>query len=83
VTSSSGTLTTSNATDLLVGANTVQQNTTGPGANFTQRLLTSPDGDVAEGRVVTAAGSYSASAPLSGGGWVMQMVAFRALAGGG
>ena len=38
-----------------------------------------PDGDIAEDRVVTAVGSYSASAPLSSAGpWVMQMVAFRA-----
>jgi hypothetical protein len=76
-TSSSGNLATSNATDLLVGANIVQQHTTGPGTNFTQRLLTSPDGDIAEDLVVTTTGSYSATAPVSGGGWVMQMVAFR------
>jgi hypothetical protein len=76
-TSSSGNLATSNATDLLVGANIVQQNTTGPGANFTQRLLTSPDGDIAEDRVVTTTGSYSATAPVSGGGWAMQLAAFR------
>jgi hypothetical protein len=80
--SNSGNLTTTSTTgDLLVGANTVTDVTTGPGANFTQRLLTNPDGDIAEDRVVTAAGSYSASAPLGGGGWVMQMVALRA--GGG
>jgi hypothetical protein len=80
--SSCGPLTTTSTTgDLLVGANTVSDVTTGPGANFTQRLLTNPDGDIAEDRVVTAAGSYSASAPLGGGGWVMQIVAFRA--GGG
>ena len=67
-------MTTTNATDLLVGANIVETGTNGPGAGFTQRLNT-PDGDIAEDRVVTAAGSYSASAPLSPGGWVMQMVA--------
>ena len=76
-TSNSGNLATSNATHLLVGANIVQQNTTGPGANFTQRLLTNPDGDIAEDRVVTTTGSYSATAPVSGGGWVMQLAAFR------
>jgi uncharacterized protein YciI len=80
-TSSSGTLKTANATDMLVGANTVQTSTSGAGSGFTKRLLTSPDGDIAEDEVVTAAGSYSASAPLSpAGGWVMQMVAFRAAA---
>jgi hypothetical protein len=78
VTSSSGSLTTSNAMDLLVGANIVEQHTNGPGANFMERLLTNPDADIVEDQVVTAAGSYSATAPLSGGGWVMQLVALRA-----
>jgi hypothetical protein len=77
-TSTSGAVVTNNATDLLVGANTVWTSTTGPGSGFTQRLLTQ-DGDIAEDRVVTAIGSYNASAPLSSAGaWVMQMVAFRA-----
>jgi hypothetical protein len=77
--SSSGTVPTTNGTDLLVGANTVQTTTTGPGANFTNRMITNPDGDIAEDRVVTVPGFYSASAPVSNsGGWVMQMVAFRA-----
>ena len=34
--------------------------------------------------MVTATGSYSATAPLTDGSWIMQMVAFRAaLTGGG
>lgn len=79
VTSNSGTLRTTTATDLLVGANTVQTYDTGPGSGFTQRLLTKTDGDIAEDAVVTVVGSYSASARLgTAGGWVMQMVAFRA-----
>jgi hypothetical protein len=77
-TSSSGTLTTTNAIDLLVAANTVQTTTLGPGAGFNQRLLT-PDHEIAEDALVTATGSYNASVQLgSVGGWVMQMVAFRA-----
>ena len=44
-TSSSGPATTTNATDLLFGANLVITQTTGPGCGFTRRLLTSPDGD--------------------------------------
>jgi hypothetical protein len=77
-TSSSGVVTTTNPTDLLVGANVVWTVTTGPGSGFTQRLLTS-DGDIAEDQRVTATGSYGASAPLdSAGPWIMQMVAFRA-----
>jgi outer membrane biosynthesis protein TonB len=52
--------------------------TTGPGSGFTKRLLTLPDGDIAEDQIVTAAGSYRATAPLGyWGNWVMQMVAFR------
>ena len=33
--------------------------------------------------MVTATGSYSATAPLSSGAWIMQMVAFRASSSGG
>ena len=81
-TSSSGTVTTSNPTDLLFAANLVLTRTTGPGANFTTRLLTQPDGDIAEDRMVTAVGSYSATAPVSPAGqWIMQMVAFRTPSG--
>jgi hypothetical protein len=76
--SGSGSATTTNATDLIFGANLVQTRTTGPGSGFTGRLLTSPDGDIAEDRMVTATGSYSATAPVRPSGrWIMQMVAFR------
>ena len=76
--SSSGSATTTNATDLIFGANLVQTVTTGPGSGFTKRLLTSPDGDIAEDRMVSATGSYSATAPIRPSGhWIMQMVAFR------
>jgi hypothetical protein len=77
--SSSGAVTTTNATDLLFAANLVQTTTSGPGGGFTSRLLTVPDGDIAEDEMVTAAGSYSATAQLSpSNSWIMQMVAFRA-----
>src|SRR4029079_6728519 len=77
ITSSSGDL-NANASDLLVAANTVQHTTTGPGSGFTQRIIT-PDQDIVEDRFVTTEGSYNGSAPLNlQGGWVMQMVAFRA-----
>ena len=78
---SSGSVTTTNATDLLFGANLVQTVTTGPGSGFTTRMLTSPDGDIAEDEMVTATGSYSATAPLGSGQWIMQMVAFRTPSG--
>src|SRR6266568_2354397 len=84
-TTNSGSATTTNATDLLLGASMVATFTTGPGTGFTSRLLTSPDGDIAEDRMVTATGSYSATtAALSPAGpWVMQMVAFRTPTGTG
>jgi fibronectin type 3 domain-containing protein len=70
-------ISTSNPTDLLFGANLGQQASTGPGAGFTSRLLTSPNGNIAEDRMVTSTGAYSASAPMFYGAWTMQMVAFR------
>ena len=83
-TSSTATLTTTAATALLVAGNDIQTLTAGPGPGFTRRLLTAPNGDIAEDRVVTAAGTYNATAPLNGSGaWVMQLVAFRAAGLGG
>ena len=71
-------MTTTNARDLLVAANTVWTNTVGPSTGFTSRVITSPDGDIAEDRTVTATGSYRATTALSGAGpWVMQMVGFK------
>ena len=77
--SSSGAVTTTNASDLIVGANMVFTSTIGAGTGFTSRRITTPDGDIYEDRVVTAAGSQTATAPLSGAGaWVMQLAAFKA-----
>src|SRR6185437_5453180 len=82
--SNSGPATTTNANDLIVAANIVATLTRGPGAGFTRRMITVPDGDIAEDRIVTTVGSYSGSAPLSSAGsWIMQMVAFKAASGGG
>jgi hypothetical protein len=78
-TSSSGTATTTSASELLVGANMVFTSTTGPGSGFTSRIITRPNGDIAVDQIVTATGSYQATAPLSGSGpWIMQMAGFRA-----
>jgi hypothetical protein len=77
--SDSGSVTTGNANDLLVGTNLVQTVTTGPGAGYTSRVITIPNGDILEDRAVTATGSYNATAPVSpSGSWIMQLVAFRA-----
>jgi fibronectin type 3 domain-containing protein len=75
--SSSGPVVTTNPTDLLVAANMVTTTTTGPGSGFTSRAITVPDADILEDRFVTSAASYSATAPLTSGDWIMQMVAFR------
>ncbi|HXQ27297.1 MAG TPA: IPT/TIG domain-containing protein, partial [Candidatus Acidoferrales bacterium] len=81
--SSSGAVTTTNANDLLVAGNVIQTLTTGAGTSFTKRVITSPDGDILEDRIVTATGSYTGTAPVSPAGqWIMQMVAFRAAGGG-
>jgi hypothetical protein len=60
------------------GANTVTV-TSSQTATFAERVHSEPVGQIAEDRVVTATGLYSASAVLdSSGAWVIQMVAFRA-----
>ena len=82
-TSSTPYVTTKNANDLLFSANVVTTLTVQAGTGYTSRIITSPDGDIAQDQVVTAIGSYNATAPLSASGyWIMQMVAFKAAAGG-
>ena len=81
--SNSGSVTTGNPNDLLVGANLVQQVTTGPGSGYTSRVITSPDGDILEDEIVSTTGSYNATAVITGGAWIMQLVAFRAAGSGG
>ena len=77
-TSNSGSATTTNATDLILGANLVQCHTSGPGSGFTKRLLTVPQADITEDQVVSTTGRYSAVAPvMPSGRWIMQMVAIR------
>jgi len=82
-TSNSGSVTTTNGNDLLVGANLVQSTTTGAGTGYTSRVITQ-DADILEDRVVTVTGNYSATAALDRvQPWIMQMVAFRAAGGTG
>jgi YVTN family beta-propeller protein len=77
-TSNSGSVTTTNANDLLVGASYVTTGSTGAGSGYTARVITSENGSLLEDRVVTSTGSYSATAPMSSGTWIMQMAAFKA-----
>jgi hypothetical protein len=82
-TSDSGSVTTTNANDILIGANVVQSTSTGPGTGYTSRGITA-DGDILEDRVVSATGSYNATAVLDKVQlWIMQMAAFRAAVSGG
>ena len=77
-TNSTVTLTTANADDVIVGANVVQTLTVGPGAGFTSRILTSPNGDIVEDEAVSAVGSFVVNASVSPSGfWLMQAVAFK------
>jgi len=74
----SGPAATTIANELIFGADTVATLTGAPGSGFTSRIITVPDGDIAEDKVMTTAGSNSATATLNGSGpWVMQMVAFK------
>ena len=75
----SGLATTTHASDLLVGSNYTNHATTGPGAPYTQRLI-DHYGEIIEDAVVTAAGSYSATAPQAPRAtwYIMQMLALRA-----
>src|SRR5256714_3352992 len=76
--SNSGSVQTGNANDLLFGANMVYTSTTGAGTSYAKRIISYPDGDIAEDRAVTSTGSYNATASMTTGSWVMQLVAFRA-----
>lgn len=78
-TASVGPITTSIANELVLAAGMVGTSFSGPGTGYTSRVITSPNGDIVEDDIVSSAGSYSATAPLSStAGWMLQMVAFKA-----
>ena len=73
----SGSATTTSANELIFGADIVATTTEAAGSGFTSRVITS-DGDIAEDKVVTTAGSNRATATLEGSEpWVMQMITFK------
>jgi len=77
-TPNSGSVTTTVAQELVFGAGMTAGKFTAAGTNFTSRIITTPRSDIAEDMFVTATGSYSATAQLSGSAnWVMQVAAFR------
>jgi chitodextrinase len=66
------------ANELLFAAGMTGAAFTTPGADFTSRVITAPDGDLVEDAVAASSGSYTATASLSGGTWVLQLAAFAA-----
>jgi Domain of unknown function (DUF1929)/IPT/TIG domain len=75
----SGAATTTSATEMIFGAGTTGNSFKAAGTGFVSRIITSPDGDIAEDKLVTSTGSNSATATLnSSSTWVMQMATFRA-----
>jgi hypothetical protein len=76
-TPSSGSVTTTAPNELIFGANMVSSMTKSAGTAFTSRVITSPDSDIAEDRIVTTIGTYSATANTATGYWVMQVVTFK------
>src|SRR6185295_2230428 len=76
---SSPAVNTNAATELIFGAGMTAGRFTGPGTGFGSRIITNPDGDIAEDKVVTSTGSNSAVAPMSTStSWVMQVATFKA-----
>ena len=75
----SGSITTTTSRELLIGAGMTTNTFAGAGTNFTQRVITTPDGDIVEDRSVSASGSYNATAPLGSGAWIMQIAGFKGL----
>ena len=75
---SSGAVTTTNANDLLFGAGMTTGSFTGATDGSVVRVITIPDADIVQDRIVSSVGSYS-DRPQSGN-HVMQVVAFRGAA---
>ena len=75
-TANSGSATTTSASELIFGAGNPTSAFTAAGSGFNNRLINSYGG-IAEDKIVSSTGSYNATATLSSGTWVMQMIGFR------
>jgi hypothetical protein len=75
-TASSGALTTAGPSELLFAAGMTGTTFTAAGPGFTIRVVTAPDGDLVADAPATTAGSYTATASLGSGTWLLQLVAF-------
>jgi Protein of unknown function (DUF4038)/Putative collagen-binding domain of a collagenase len=76
-TASSGLITIGSSNELLFAAGMTATTFGAPGPGFTQRVITSPDGDIIEDQIANTAGSFNATATLSSGAWLMQLAAFK------
>ena len=65
------------AGNLLFAAGMTVNAFTGASSGYTKRVITSPDSDIVEDRVVANAGSYNATASNNNGAYVLQVAAFR------
>ena len=77
-TASTPSITTTSSSDLLFAAGMTGAVFTAAGTGFTSRVITAPDGDIVEDGIASSPGSHSATAPLSGGTWLLQVAAFKA-----
>ena len=62
---------------LLFAAGMTATSFSGPGPGFTQRAITTPDGDLVEDQIAASLGPFNATAPLASGQWLMQFAVFR------
>jgi hypothetical protein len=72
-----GNVTTATTSELLFAAGMTGAVFTAPGAGYTSRVITSPDGDLVEDALAASAGSHAATASLSSGTWLLQVAAFK------
>jgi len=78
VTAGTASVATAGPGELLFAAGMTGTTFSAPGAGYTTRVVTTPDGDLVEDAVAASAGSYGAGASLNSGTWVLQLAAFRA-----
>jgi outer membrane protein assembly factor BamB len=72
----SGAAWTTTAPQLLVAAGMTQQSFSGAGEDYALRMLTVPDADIVEDKVVSTIGASEAVGELNGN-WLMQLATFR------
>jgi hypothetical protein len=77
-TAGSGPITISSTNELLFAAGMTASTFGAPGPGFTQRVITSPDGDIVEDQIANSTNSFNGTASLSSGAWLMQIAAFKA-----